>query len=132
MKNSSKRILVIEDEDQVAEVLDLQLSSAGYEVIRAEDGFHGLGMAISEHPDLVLMDICIPTEMGFSVAERMSCSGLDSTPVVFLTGSKKPGLREQAEAIGAAGFLEKPYKPSQLLDTISNTLNAPPPAPVAC
>ena len=48
--------------------------------------------------DLVLLDICIPAEMGFSVAEQMHHNGLD-TPIVFITGSRKPGLKEEAEKI---------------------------------
>jgi len=127
---SAKTILVVEDEEQIASILIRQLSAVGYKVITASNAFTGLRKALTHRPDLVIMDICFAAAaMGFSVAERMRGSGLNGTPIVFITGYSEPEYRQEAQAIGAAGFFQKPYNPAQLIDTISRALSTPPPHP---
>jgi len=76
-------------------------------------------------PDLVLLDICLPAGDGFLVAERIQSLLPALTPVIFLTASRQPGLREEAMALGAAGFLEKPFEVEELIATIRDALNPP-------
>jgi two-component system alkaline phosphatase synthesis response regulator PhoP len=117
-----KKILIVEDDMKIATALEIRLEAAGYDVIRAPDGFRGLQLAVREHPDLIIMDIWMPVGIGFSVAQRMQDLGLVHIPIIFITASKLEGLRETVEQLGAAAFFEKPYDPIELMAAISRTL----------
>ncbi len=122
-----KKILVVEDDARIAAALRIRLESAGYEVVLAGDGFSGLKMTMTHRPNLILLDIMMPVGMGFSVAERLKDLGLGEIPIVFITASKRSGLRKTAQQLGAAGFFEKPYDADQLLAAIQLILG---PAPI--
>ena len=119
----SKKILIVEDDQKIICALAARLVAAGYEVLTANDGFEGIKQAVTGQPDLVVMDIWMPVGMGFSVAQRLRQLGLGGIPIVFMTASQRKGLRRTAERLGAAGFLEKPYKPQELLSMISAALD---------
>jgi len=120
-----KKILVIEDDAKIAAALRIRLQSAGYEALTADDGFSGLKMTITHKPQLILLDIMMPVGMGFSVAERLKDLGLGDIPIIFITASKRAGLRKTAQRLGAAGFFEKPYDAEELLAAIHLILGAP-------
>jgi DNA-binding response OmpR family regulator len=121
-----KKILAIEDDAKIAAALRVRLSAAGYEVFTAGDGFTGLKMTMTHTPDLILLDIMMPVGMGFSVAERLRDLGLGEIPIIFITASKRAGLRKTAQQLGAAGFFEKPYDADELLAAIKLILNESP------
>lgn len=112
-----RTILVADDDERIVAGLAHRLRASGYRVITAPDGFEALKLALAERPDLMLLDIWMPVGVGLSVAQRMDQLGLD-IPVVFLTASRLPGLRQSAAQVGGAGFIEKPYDPATLLKTI--------------
>jgi DNA-binding response OmpR family regulator len=118
-----KTILIIEDDSRVASALAIRLRAAGYGVVKAADGLEGLKLAAHHRPDLVLMDVWLPGEIGVLIAQRLKHIGLAEIPVIFLTASKKKDLWKIAEEVGPAGFFEKPYDPKQLLDSIHLALN---------
>jgi DNA-binding response OmpR family regulator len=118
-----KTILIVDDDERITTALAIRLRHAGYGVHTADDGFNGLRAAMKERPDLILMDVMMPQGMGFSVAERLKCIGLAQVPVIFLTASKRSGLRKTAEQLGAAGFFEKPYNADELLAAVSLVLD---------
>jgi len=120
-----KKILVIEDDKRIAAALEIRLKDAGYEVVTASDGLKGLTSAIETRPDLIISDIWLPNAVGFLVAERLKNVGCGSTPVIFITASKKPDLWKLAQEVGAAAFFEKPYDPEKLLKEISRILETP-------
>ncbi len=113
-----KKILVVEDDAKITAALRIRLESAGYEVVAAGDGFSGLKMTMTHKPQLILMDIMMPVGMGFSVAERLKNLGMGDIPIIFITASKRAGLRKTAQQLGAAGFFEKPYDADELLSAI--------------
>jgi DNA-binding response OmpR family regulator len=121
-----KKILVVEDDTKIAAALRIRLEAAGYEVVTAGDGFSGLKMTMTHTPHLILLDIMMPVGMGFSVAERLKDLGLGEIPIIFITASKRAGLRKTAQQLGAAGFFEKPYDAEELLSAINLILGAPP------
>jgi DNA-binding response OmpR family regulator len=121
-----KKILVIEDDAKIAAALRVRLGAAGYEILTAGDGFTGLKMTMTHTPDLILLDIMMPVGMGFSVAERLRDLGLGEIPIIFITASKRAGLRKTAQQLGAAGFFEKPYDADELLAAVKLILSAPP------
>jgi CheY-like chemotaxis protein len=81
-------------------------------------------LARKHDPDLALLDIGLPGGDGFRVAECLRDVSPRRVPVVFVTASKKDGLREQAKKAGASAFLEKPFKASALLAAIDSALLA--------
>lgn len=120
-----KRILIIEDDPRIAAALKIRLTARSYEILTAGNGFEGLKLAMSAQPDLLLLDIMMPMGMGFSVAERLKAVGLGHIPIVFITASKRTGLRRTAAKLGAAGFFEKPYDADELLSAIDLILGTP-------
>jgi DNA-binding response OmpR family regulator len=122
-RNAMKKVLVVEDDAKIAAALRVRLSAAGYGVVTAGDGFTGLKMTMTHNPDLILLDIMMPVGMGFSVAERLRDLGLGEIPIIFITASKRTGLRKTAQQLGAAGFFEKPYDADELLSAIHLILN---------
>src|SRR5216684_2546790 len=117
-----KKILIIEDDEKIAFALSVRLGAHGYPSWIARDGILGLSMAVGNRPDLVLMDIALPTGDGFTLAERIKTHVPTPTPIIFLTAGKSPELRERAQQLGAAAFFEKPYEAEALLAAVKQAL----------
>ena len=117
LADNRKKILVVEDDQNIAKALALRLKSAGYEVTIAFDGMTAVAAARKVQPDLLLLDISVPAGNGFTVAVRVRELIVTATPMIFLTASKQPGLRQEAQDLGAA-FFEKPYDADELLSAI--------------
>lgn len=118
-----RKILVIEDDKAVALALSVRLMANGYNVLSAHDAVTGLQTALQDRPDLIVLDICLPGGGGLVTAEWLRNSGLtEGIPFIFVTASKKPGLRERATELGAAGFFEKPFDAQELLTSIQIAL----------
>jgi DNA-binding response OmpR family regulator len=113
-----KKILIVEDDQNIAKALAIRLKAAGYEVTVAVDAVAGVAAALKIQPDLALLDISVPAGNGFTIAERIQELVITATPIIFLTASKQPGLRDVARKLGAAGFFEKPYDADELLEAI--------------
>jgi CheY-like chemotaxis protein len=120
-----KTLLIADDDEWIVAGLAHRLRANGYRVLTAPDGFEALKLALAHRPDLMLLDIWMPVGLGLSVAQRMEQLGLD-IPVIFLTASRLPGLRDTAEQVGGAAFIEKPYDPEVLLRTIEEVLDLHP------
>jgi len=113
----SKKILVVDDEEDILKVLDKRLTSAGYSVIKAKNGKVGVELAKSERPALILLDINMP---GMSGAEVETILGNDSEtkdiPIVFVTAmSMGEEEKKLGHAVGKDFFIAKPYDPDELL-----------------
>jgi len=117
-----KRILVAEDDRKILKTLTIRLQDAGYEVIGVPDGFRGYMYSVAERPELILMDIFMPIGTGLQVAAELEEVGLGGIPLIFMTASREPCLREAAEKMGA-GFFEKPFEPKALLAAIAEALD---------
>jgi len=117
-----KKILIVEDDDNLAKALAIRLESTGYKVTIAPDALHGVSSALKTQPDLTLLDILMPAGNGFTVADRIQELLPHEIPFIFVTASKQPGLRKKAEILGAAGFFEKPYETEDLLAAIKGAL----------
>lgn len=116
-----KRILIIEDDAKIAMALALRLKTAGYETTLAHDALAGVNLALRMKPDLVLLDVSLPAGDGFQVAERMRALQAAPAPIIFLTASQQPGLRERARSFDA-GFFEKPYEHEALLAAVEQRI----------
>jgi two-component system cell cycle response regulator DivK len=119
----SKRILVVEDQDDNRRIIRDLLASAGYELIEATDGEAGVRMAESERPDLILMDIQLPVLDGHEATRRIKAEPeLRAIPIIVVTSYALSGDEAKAVAAGADGYVAKPFSPRQLLAMIRKFL----------
>ena len=123
-QSTRKTILIVEDDVKTARALAIRLEAAGYEVLTALDGVQGVRRALDHRPDLIITDIWLPVGIGFSLAQRLQRAGLGNIPLVFITASKLPGLKQAAIQLGAAAYFEKPYDPETLLRTVARVLDS--------
>jgi len=117
-------ILMVEDDAKIVLAFGVRLKAMGYTVFTASDAVSAIAQVRKCKPDLVLLDISLPGGDGFLVTERMRILQQSrSTPIIFITASKRPDLRERAMRLGAAGFLEKPFDAQQLAHAIETVLS---------
>ena len=126
-----KKILIVDDDERIAKALAVRLGAAGYKTFTAPDPSFAIMITGMHRPDLVIMDICLPVLEGFDLAHRLNGLHLGKIPVIFITASRKPGLRDTATQLGAVAFFEKPYDAAQILRAVRQALDEPgdPPTP---
>jgi len=120
MNSTKSKILVIDDDASMVQVLRLLLTEAGYRVLAATNGPEGLRIAYDEHPDLALLDIMMPEMNGFQVLEALRL--VTDIPVIFLTGAAQDTNRIQGLDKGAADFLAKNTSSEVILAHIRSRL----------
>ena len=111
------RILVVEDDENIRELVDVILSGAGYEVVTAPDGAAALQAVGSARPDLVLLDMRMPIMDGWEFARQYRARPEPPAPIVVLTAARDAAAR--AAEIHADGFLGKPFDVESLLSLVS-------------
>jgi CheY-like chemotaxis protein len=125
----AKKILVVDDNEIVIKTIVLKLQGAGYQVITAMDGSEAVAMARKEKPDLILLDISFPPDVGgvpwdgFRIMEWFH--RLDTAkkiPIIVITGSEDPKTKERATSAGAVAFFQKPLEHDYLLKVVRATL----------
>ena len=115
----SKRILVVEDQEDLRGVLRDLLIGSGYTVLEAGDGEAGVAKANSDRPDLILMDIEMPVIDGYEAARRIKADPfLKPIPIIAVSSFAIKGDEEKARAAGCDHYVTKPYSPMQLLRLI--------------
>ena len=119
----SKRILVVDDQEDLRGVLRDLLIGSGYTVIEAADGETGVAKAKSDRPDLILMDIQMPVIDGYEATRRIKVDpDLNPIPIVAVSLFAMKGDEEKARAAGCDHYVTKPYSPMQLLRLIRGLL----------
>ena len=119
----SKRILVVEDQEDLRGVLRDLLTGSGYIVIEAGDGEAGVAKAKSDRPDLILMDIQMPVIDGYEATRRIKVDpDLKPIPIVAVSSFAMKGDEEKARAAGCNHYVTKPYSPMQLLRLVRGFL----------
>lgn len=111
-----QKILIIEDERDIADLVGFNLERAGYEVLKAHDGITGADMAIQLRPDLVILDLMLPGKDGFRVFKDLRRDTRSSgIPVIMLTARAQTEDRIQGLEAGADDYLTKPFSPKELM-----------------
>lgn len=119
-----KKILVIEDNQQNLYLIRYLLEDCGYEVFEAMDGKEGIEKAASINPDLILLDIQLPTMDGYAVARTLRQNNkLAKTPIVAVTSYAMSGDREKALEAGCSGYVEKPIDPDTFPAQVEKALS---------
>lgn len=116
IKNTMYKILIVEDEHDIAELISFNLKRAGYEVSIAHDGIEGTIMAMRERPALIVLDLMLPGRDGFGVFRELRRDARTaSIPVIMLTARAQTEDRIQGLEVGADDYLTKPFSPKELL-----------------
>jgi len=121
-----RKILVIEDQEQNIYLMRYLLEAHGYGVVLARDGGDGIAVARAENPDLILLDIQLPTMSGHQVARTLHADPvLARIPVVAVTSYAMPGDREEVMASGCTGYIEKPIDPDRFIEQVREYIGRP-------
>ncbi|MFZ0493591.1 MAG: response regulator [Acidimicrobiia bacterium] len=115
-----KRILIVDDDDDLAVALGVRLMANGFDLERAGDAITAVSKAKNTSPDLILLDLGLPAGSGFVVLDRLQKLFI-RVPVIVITASG-PKNREQAMQAGAVAYIEKPVDATELLATIRKAL----------
>ena len=115
----TKRILVVEDQEDNRTIVRDLLTNAGYEVIEATTGIEGVEMAKAERPDLILMDIQLPGIDGYEASRQIKADASNqNTPIIAVTSYALSGDENKAIEAGCDAYFAKPFSPRKLLDKI--------------
>lgn len=128
---ATPRILVIEDDAGVRDLVRTRLVLAGYDIHTAHNGAEGLRRVLELRPDAIVLDINMPEMDGFSVLRAMQERSAVRVPVLVLTARHAVEDVRQAISLGAKDYLTKPFSEAQLLARIGRLLRAPIPPPPA-
>jgi len=120
----SKRILIVEDQEDNRTILRDVLSTVGYDLIEAFNGEDGVRLAQTERPDLILMDIQLPKMDGYEATQQIkSIAELKTVPIIAVTSYALSGDEAKARAAGCDGYIAKPFSPRELLAKIRKYLS---------
>lgn len=116
-------VLIIDDDEAMAEVLAARLAQQGFRTLTALEGAAGLALARSERPDVILLDLRLPDRDGFDL-----CAELDESPettgipIIVLSGMARPDVIRRSRAAGCRYYVRKPYDPNALLLLIQQAI----------
>jgi len=123
MQNEKIKILIVDDEPDILEVIEYNLLKEDYQVVRASNGKIGLEKAIAEKPNLILLDIMMPEMDGIEVCRELrNIREFDNTIIAFLTARNEDFTQVQGFDVGADDYITKPIKPRILLSRIKALL----------
>ncbi len=117
------KILIIEDNMEVAKLLNDRFIAEGFETAVCYDAYQGVEFSHKTKPDVILLDLMIPAGGGLNVLRNLRMSGFTKfTPIVVLTGSRNPQDQEKAKELGANAYLGKPFDSGELVGIVRSFL----------
>ncbi len=120
------KILVIDDETQLTEMVQMRLEAAGYEVVIASNGQEGLEKAKNIEPDLILCDVMMPKMDGYKVCGLLkNDSRYSKIPLILFTARAQQDDQDVGDEVGADAYITKPFEPPVLLAKIEELLGKP-------
>ncbi|MCX5789284.1 MAG: response regulator [Elusimicrobia bacterium] len=122
----AKKVLVVDDDEEIVQFVEARLREAGYEVFTAYDGRQGLDQIRAHHPDLVLLDLAMPVMHGFEVCQAVRADhAFDDVKIIVTSGKSYAVDIKAAKRLGADEYVVKPYDLMQLLETVVQFLGEP-------
>ena len=112
--SEKKTVLIVEDEKSIVDILRFNLEKEGYRCVAAYDGEAGLNAALSENPDLILLDVMLPKMIGFDVCRALREKG-NNVPVIILTAREEEEDKVLGLEIGADDYITKPFSMRELM-----------------
>jgi len=121
--NGQKRILIVDDEEDILNVLKFRLEANNYEVLTASDGQEGLNKARTERPDLLILDLMLPKLDGYKVCRMLKFDEVyKAIPIIMFTAKAQQKDEELGKEMGADAYIAKPFEPEILLEKIRQLL----------
>ena len=117
----SEKILIVEDERSIADILAFNISRAGYSPVCAYDGAAGLKLALDGEPDIILLDVMLPEMDGFEVCKRVRASG-SNVPIIMLTAREEEADKVLGLDLGADDYITKPFSMAELMARVRANL----------
>lgn len=118
-----KKILIVDDEAQLVDLIKMRLEKENFEVSVAYDGEEGLQKARSIKPDLIILDIMLPKVDGYMICSLFKRDKrYAQIPIILFTARSQEEDRQLGEKVGADAYIVKPYEPKTLLDKITELL----------
>ena len=117
----SKKILIVEDEKNIVDILAFNLGREGYETMAAYDGEQGLKLALERDPDLILLDVMLPKMNGFDVCRSVREKN-NSTPIIMLTAREGESDKVLGLELGADDYITKPFSMRELLARVKTNI----------
>lgn len=122
---TGKRILVVDDEQQLVHAIKINLQSAGFAVLEAYDGEEALRLAQEHMPDLIVLDVMLPKMDGYWVCSLLKRdTRYQAMPIILFSARSQPEDIELGARVGAQAYLVKPVEPQQLISKINEILQA--------
>ena len=120
-----KRVLLVDDDQEIIESMRIALESKGYQVHTANDGNQGLALAEQHKPDLLITDMMMPKRSGFLVLEKLRTS--DDTnksvmKIIMITGNEGNRHKEYAQMLGVDDYIRKPFAMEKLIDSVEKLI----------
>ncbi len=109
-----QRILIVEDEKNIVDILSFNLVKEGYETLEAYDGEMGLDLALTHNPDLILLDLMLPKLDGFAVCNTLRDKGI-TIPIIMLTAREEEADKVLGLEVGADDYITKPFSMRELM-----------------
>ncbi len=123
MTDDKTLVLIADDEEDIKIILSMYLENMGYEIVTAYDGLDALEVIKERMPDVILMDIMMPTLDGIEVVRQIKAiDGLKDIPVIMLTAAAHSSMVEKAMAAGAVDYIAKPFEPEKVDEVIQCVL----------
>ncbi len=116
-----KKILVVEDERNIVDILTFNLAREGYDTLEALDGAAGLRLALEQDPDLILLDLMLPKMDGFQVCRTLREQGW-ATPIIMLTAREEETDKVLGLELGADDYITKPFSMRELLARVKSNI----------
>jgi len=117
------KVLVVDDEVYILHILDFSLGAEGYEVVTAANGEQAIEKALSERPDLIVMDVMMPKLDGYETCRRLKeMPETKHIPVLLLTAKGRDGDRKKGFEVGADDYITKPFSPNKLIGRVQEIL----------
>jgi DNA-binding response OmpR family regulator len=127
-----RKVLIVDDDQDLAYALSIRLRSAGYRTAFAHDAISAGLQVRKEMPDVILMDVGLPGGDGFLVMDRLRMSaGASLTPTIVMSARVPAPTKARAMKAGAFAYFRKPADPAALLDAIDNAISGGTPSPGA-
>ncbi len=121
--NEKKRILVVDDEADLVEMVKMRLEANNYEVLSAYDGQEALDKARKEKPDLIILDLMLPKIDGYKVCRMLKFDEkYKKIPIILFTARAQESDQKIGKEVGADAYVTKPFDPKVLLDKIGELL----------
>jgi DNA-binding response OmpR family regulator len=121
---SKGKILVVDDEINITQILQFSIGAEGYEVITAQNGEEAIEKARREQPDLIILDIMMPRIDGYEACRILKANPITKNiPVVLLTAKGRDIDKKLGQEVGAIDYIIKPFSPNKLIDRIHKLLS---------